>query len=61
LRLLLFAGRQDYENKVKEGSSSQGRKVSPRIEGTTRVTVYSYVGLPRGVSVAPRENLRASG
>lgn len=44
---------------VREGSSSLGKKVSPRIEDTTRATVYSYVGLPSGISVTPRENLRA--
>jgi hypothetical protein len=43
---------------VREGSSSQGRK-SRRGLKATWAAVYSYVGLPTGVSAAPRENLRA--
>jgi len=56
-RLLRFTRKQDQDD-VRERSSSQGRK-SRRGLKATWAAVYSYVGLPSGVSAALRENLRA--
>lgn len=49
---------------VEAGPSSQERRPfssSPHGLKATPAAIYSYVGLPSGVSVAPRENLRATG